>query len=59
MAIGGYYFDPHNNLDSAILEAMAAICAITLRRPVEVEELPRLYESDYTCRLEMTYVLCG
>lgn len=59
MAIGGYYFDPKVGIDSSILRAMAEICAITLHRPVKIEELPALYESDYTCRLEMTYVLCG
>lgn len=57
MAIGGCYFDPQIRIDFAILRAMAAICAIVLGREVSIEELPYLYEHDYTCRLEMTYVL--
>jgi hypothetical protein len=57
MSIGGYYFDPQINLDSSILQAMAAICSIALGRKVEVDELQYLYEHDYTCRLEMEYVL--
>ena len=57
MAIGECYFDPKIRIDLAILRAMAAICAIVLGRDVNIEELPYLYEHDYTCRLEMTYVL--
>lgn len=57
MAIGGHYFDPKINIDCSILRAMAMICAIVLGRDVEIDELPYLYEHDYTCRLEITYVL--
>lgn len=57
MAIGGYYFDPELSIDSSILRGMAAICSIALGRRVSIEELPYLYENNYTCRLEMTYVL--
>jgi hypothetical protein len=59
MAIGGYTFDPQVRIDYAILQGMTAICAIILGREVDIDELPHLYETDYTCRLEMTYVLCG
>lgn len=59
MAIGGYYLDPQIRIDHAILQAMANICAIILGRNVNINELPYLYETDYTCRLEMAYVLCG
>jgi len=57
MAIGGYYFDPQVHIDFSILRAMAAICSMVLGREVNIEELPYLYEHDYTCRLEMTYVI--
>lgn len=59
MAIDGYYFDPKIRIDLSILQAMTAICSIVLHRFVTIDELPSLYETDYTCRLEMTYVLCG
>lgn len=59
MAIGEYCFDPNARIDLLILQAMSTICSIVLSRPVKIDELPALYESDYTCRLEMTYVLCG
>lgn len=59
MAIGGYYFDPQARIDNAILKAMTVICAAILDREVDIHELPYLYENNYTCRLEMTYVLCG
>ena len=57
MAIGGQYFDPSNNIDCKILKAMAAICSIVLGRKVDTDELPYLYEHDYTCRLEITNVI--
>ena len=57
MAIGGYYFNPQIHVDLAILKAMAAICSIVLNKNVTIDELPYLYEHDYTCRLEITYVL--
>lgn len=57
MAIGGYYFDPQMHIDLSILRAMAAICSMVLGREVSIEELPYLYEHDYTCRCEMVYVL--
>ena len=57
MAIGGQYFDPKTHIDFSILRAMAAICSIVLKREVKIEELPYLYEHDYTCRLEMAYVI--
>lgn len=57
MAIGGYYFDPQVRIDMSILRAMACLCSIVLGREVSVDELPYLYEHDYTCRLEITYVL--
>ena len=59
MAIDGYFFDPQTRIDLSILQAMATICSIVLHRSVAIDELPALYENDYTCRLEMTYVLCG
>ena len=57
MAIGGYYFDPQLRIDLAILRAMVTICSIVLGREVGVEELPYLYEHDYTCRLEIAHVI--
>lgn len=59
MAIGEYYFDPKIHIDFSILRAMAHICSIALGREVSIEELPYLYENDYTCRLEMAYIICG
>lgn len=57
MAIGDHYFDMSIRLDYSILQAMACICSIVLGRKVDIDELAYLYEHDYTCRLEMTYVL--
>lgn len=57
MAIGGHYFDPQIHIDLSILRAMAAICSIALSREVNIDELPYLYEHDYTCRLEIAYVI--
>lgn len=59
MTIGEYQFNPEVRVDLAILKAMAAICSCVLSKPVRIDELSYLYEHDYTCRLEMTYVLCG
>ena len=57
MLIGEYYFDTQQHIDLSILKAMATICSIVLGRNVDIVELPDLYKHDYTCRLEMTYVL--
>lgn len=57
MSIAGCYFDPQIRIDFAILQAMTIVCSIVLGRNVEIAELPYLYEHDYTCRLEMTYVI--
>lgn len=57
MAIAGYYFDPQISIDLSILSAMATICSIVLGKEVDINELPYLYEHNYTCRLEIESVI--
>ena len=57
MAIGGYCFDPQQRVDHSILNAMAMVCSFVLGRYVDMCELPYLYEHDYTCRMEIAYII--
>lgn len=57
ITIAGRTLDPSNTDDLIALKLMAIVCHLWTGKAVEFTDLPNLYETDETCRQQITTIL--